>query len=293
MRTPRDVGSGPSAGAEAEDRLGLLELLVADAVTADYPQEPGGSSVGSPRHRLLVTWVALGVAGFVIAVGFSARVLSTPLVQEQKQALIERIGAADMGREELEATVTRLRGEVEDERAQDLRATLSGRLLEVSIRSLELATGYTEVTGPGAVVTLQDAPAPGPGIDVEPEDEGLDKVLDSDVQHAVNGLWQAGAEAVAINEQRLSARSAIRSAAGAVLVNYRPLRPPYVVEAIGPPELEERFLAGPDAAELRGVAEEYGIGFTTQSVRELRLPETSTALPEEAEVVEERQGGRR
>lgn len=50
----------------------------------------------------------------------------------------------------------------------------------------------------------------------------------------VNGLWQAGATDMAINGRRLTPTSAIRAAGEAILVNYRPMSPPYVVSAIGP-----------------------------------------------------------
>ena len=56
----------------------------------------------------------------------------------------------------------------------------------------------------------------------------------TDLALLVNGLWRAGAEAIAINGQRLTARSAIRNSGAAINVNGRPpLSPPYVVTAIG------------------------------------------------------------
>ena len=58
---------------------------------------------------------------------------------------------------------------------------------------------------------------------------GDGRVLDRDLQELVNGLWAAGAEAVSVDGQRLTARTAIRSAGEAVLVDFRPLSPPYVV----------------------------------------------------------------
>ena len=42
-------------------------------------------------------------------------------------------------------------------------------------------------------------------------------------------LWQSGAEAIAINGQRLTSFSAIRAAGDAILVDNRPLVPPYTV----------------------------------------------------------------
>ena len=52
-------------------------------------------------------------------------------------------------------------------------------------------------------------------------------MLDIDLQILANGLWQAGAEAVAINGHRLSSLTAIRSAGDAITVDYRSLTRPY------------------------------------------------------------------
>jgi len=93
-----------------------------------------------------------------------------------------------------------------------------------------------------------------------------------------------------VNGQRLTAQSAIRSAAGAILVNYRPLKPPYRVEAIGPPDLADRFAATPDARELASVSTQFGIGLETSSVDRITLRSATSALPSDAEVVGQEEG---
>jgi uncharacterized protein YlxW (UPF0749 family) len=70
------------------------------------------------------------------------------------------------------------------------------------------------------------------------------RVRDADLQDVVNGLWAAGAEAVAVDGQRLTALSAIRSAGESVLVDLRPLSPPYTVEAVGDPAALEVGFVG-------------------------------------------------
>jgi uncharacterized protein YlxW (UPF0749 family) len=76
----------------------------------------------------------------------------------------------------------------------------------------------------------------------------------------VNGLWAAGAEAIAINGQRLTATTAIRNAGQAILVAYRPLQPPYVISAIGDPDtLPARFEDTVGGAYLRLIGQTYGI----------------------------------
>lgn len=289
----RVPASGPAGGAQpdpsaqpaARDRLNLIELLAADAVASDYPPAPDWPDTPARRQRTLIATVALGLAGFVLALGVSARIINDPIVDEQRTALIERVQAADARQDELLGQTSQLREEVEAARAAELERALGGAALASSIAAAELATGYVAVTGPGVVVTLSDAPV----ADGELPDD-LEQVLDSDVQRAVNGLWSAGAEAIAVNGGRLTARSAIRSAAGAILVNYRPLRPPYRVEAIGSDQLLDRFLASQDAAELRGISEQFGIGFTSESAGDLLLPAATSALPEYAEVIDSEEG---
>ena len=268
----------------ARERLNLIEEITAAAVASDYGPVQDGPRPSQPRQRALVSAVAVGVAGLIIAMGVSARIINAPIVGEQREALRARIAQADEQGDSLAEQVTALRQQLQVARAEDLDASQTGRALAVDVARYELVTGYTAVTGPGAVVTLSDAAVP------DEDDPALSRVLDSDVQSAVNGLWQAGAEAVAVNGQRITARTAIRSAAGAILVNYRPLTPPYQISAIGPPELSDDFGATASAEDLRSVSRRFGIGFVTESADALALPAATTALPDQATVVEDTEG---
>lgn len=290
---PGDGPGEPEPGArrhrepplQARNRLNLIEQITADAVTSDYGPRAQPAGPAPRRQRVLVAAIGLGLAGFLLAIGISARILYAPVVAEQRQALRDRIESADAIQEDLVGEVAALRAEVETARAAELERIAGGEVLAEAIADFELATGYSAVTGPGVVVTLEDAPV----TEGEERDE-LEQVLDSDVQLAVNGLWSAGAEAVAVNGSRLTARSAIRSAAGAILVNYRPLQPPYLVEAIGPESLLADFLASQDAATLRGVSDQFGIRFSAAGVGEMLLRAATSALPDTAEVVQPEEG---
>ena len=130
-------------------------------------------------------------------------------------------------------------------RAQMERATVAGlrdgalgdgaaaRQLAQQLASLGVVTGALAVRGQGVVLTLDDAlgttdkPVTRGGV----VDQG--RVQDRDLQDVVNGLWASGAEAISINDLRLTALTAIRSAGEAILVDFRPLSPPYVVRAVG------------------------------------------------------------
>lgn len=281
---PATTGAPPPgldpAGPSARERLNLIDQLTVAAVASDYAVATDQPPAGSRRQRVLVAAAALALAGFVLAVGISDRVLNDPVVNDQRSALIERIAVADSRSAELIEEVAAARVELSAAREENLLSTLAGAQLAAEIQALELATGYAPVEGPGAVVTLTDAP-----VEEGDQREDVEQVIDSDIQRAVNGLWSVGAEAVAVNGQRLTAQSAIRSAAGAILVNYRPLKPPYRVEAIGPPDLADQFWTTQDAQELLSVSTQFGIGLEASAADRLTLRSATSPLPSEAEVV--------
>ena len=102
--------------------------------------------------------------------------------------------------------------------------------------------------------------------------ENPGRVLDRDLQRLVNALWAAGAEAIAIDGQRLSSVSTIRAAGEAILVDFTPVSSPYVVEVIGPPGMRDRFAASRTAGQLQWLHEKYGMGFTIRERDMVRLP---------------------
>ena len=96
-----------------------------------------------------------------------------------------------------------------------------------------MRTGYVPVRGPGVRIEVDSAPNAVPN----------DEIRDEDLALLVNGLWTAGAEAIAVNDQRIVALGGIRNTNRAIHVNGRPLTAPYVIEAIGDPgTLQARLL---------------------------------------------------
>ena len=98
-------------------------------------------------------------------------------------------------------------------------------------------------------------------------------MVDADLLAAVNGLWQAGAEAIAVNGHRLTSRTAIRGAGQAITVDYRSLTRPYVIEAIGDGRrLADGFAASSGGGWWRSLREQYGMRLDVARSADLRLP---------------------
>lgn len=229
------------------------------------PRRPGRSAPG------LVVLVVLGLGtGAAISQVRERQEASTGL----RADLAAEVGEMTRGSDELAARTDSLRAEVAAVRAAELSSDADGQALTASLTALGLASGTIPVRGPGLVVTVRDAPRDVPGGAPEPDGTGRDgRIQDRDLQDVVNGLWAAGAEAVSVNDQRLTVLTAIRSAGEAILVDFRPLSPPYVVRAVGDPEnLELDFLDGPSGRRLQTFTSLYGTAFDVRRAESLSLP---------------------
>ena len=81
-----------------------------------------------------------------------------------------------------------------------------------------------------------------------------------DIRTVVEELWLAGAEAIAINGERVTPTTAIIDIGASLLVNSAYLAPPYQVTALGPADLYQRLSASPGFIDfVRARAEGFGI----------------------------------
>lgn len=225
----------------------------------------------STRSPLVVlAAVALGV---LLTVAGQALRSSTSLVSQTRDRLMAEIVARQKTGDDQAAELDALQRDVAAARAAALGSQLPGVLAMVS--RLEVSGGYAAVIGPGLLVTLDDA-ADTAGSGSDPRSgTGFDsgRVSAADLQIVVNGLWQAGAEAISVNGQRLTSHAAIRFAGQAIIVDFRPLTTPYEITAIGDPSgLPAAFAATPAGSYLKGLEDNYGIRAAVESRTGLTCP---------------------
>ncbi|MEU3491869.1 DUF881 domain-containing protein [Kitasatospora cineracea] len=233
----------------------------------------GSSRLPSTAKGRLVLGLGLALAAVVVTVGAVSTHAAAPVLAKERDALVSRVNDANKAADELQRQVEADRDKVE--RAQDA-ALQSGD--DSGAEQLAARTGTGAITGPGIKLVIDDASGSGSGGNVsDPRNTGSygkdGRVKDHDLQYAVNGLWLAGAEAVSVNGQRLTALSAIRAAGDAILVDNRPLVPPYTVLAIGDgPRLAQAFQDNEGGRYLKIIQESYGIRSTVSTQKSLTLP---------------------
>ncbi|MFI2642589.1 DUF881 domain-containing protein [Streptomyces sp. NPDC018610] len=221
----------------------------------------------------------LVLAALVVTVGAAQARVAAPVVAKERQELIDRIDRETAAADKLESDVDELRGDVNARQRQALRQSGGNARADL----VSTLAGATEVRGPGVKLVVNDAKEAGTGGNGDPrETSGFSdtgRVRDRDMQRVVNGLWQSGAEAVSVNGQRLTALSAIRAAGDAILVDNKPLVPPYTVLAVGDgPRLSTRFQDSPDGLYLHALQDNYGIRTGISVESDLRLPAAPSVI---------------
>lgn len=95
-------------------------------------------------------------------------------------------------------------------------------------------SGVVDVQGPGLLITVKD-----PVADKYQEDYSVIANNSELLLGLVNRLKEAGAEAISINEQRISNNTEISLAGENININGTPTAPPYYIKAIGNPQTLE------------------------------------------------------
>ncbi|WP_189537500.1 DUF881 domain-containing protein [Streptomyces roseolilacinus] len=269
----RSTGSSPP---RPDASMSLLTNVMDHALDDGYAEATARRAAeggGLPRTLRAKLGLAAGLvlAAAVVTLGAAQTQISAPVVAKEREELIDRIQAETTAVDGLEEDIEELRGEVGERQRAALQEHGGDRGALVALLS-----GATEVTGPGIKLVVDDAKDAGEGGGGPRESSGFadtGRVRDRDMQRIVNGLWQSGAEAVAINGQRLTALSAIRAAGDAILVDNKPLVPPYTVLAVGDGKrLGTRFQDSADGRYLHALEENFGIRSSVSAQDRISLP---------------------
>lgn len=175
------------------------------------------------------------VLGLMLALQFRVtRDIQQTDVIRRAQDLTGQVAQLKRERDALQTQVTELRS-----RMEQMSAGPQGAQLKQEMDQAGVLAGVTELTGPGVEVTLNDS-----SVSLKPgENPNLYVLHDEDVLRVLNELKAAGAEAMAMNGERLLATTEIRCIGPTIVLNKnKRLAPPYVVTAIGNPDTMENSL---------------------------------------------------
>jgi len=186
---------------------------------------------------LLMTFTLLAMGFLVVAQLRSSRALSRQVQVPTRNvyALATLLREEQEARRALEAQVTALRRQLETYE----RAAAEGRSLTEAmgreLESLRISLGLKAMRGPGVVVRVEDSSE-------QPKGANPVIVTYQDLVAVINELWAAGAEAIAVNGERITATTGISQVGGTVVINLQRLTGPFVIVALGDPATLEGAL---------------------------------------------------
>ncbi len=185
-------------------------------------------------------WAVISIVGLLVGV-----MAAMALIQHDKQDRRIRSLPADIRddviRADLDLTeeMAKLRAEVQKlredktrlEEAASSKTDLSEELNN-TLQEAKVFGGLTEVEGPGVTVILKDSKKPSeelPNVN--------DAIIhDADVVRVINELWNAGAEALTVNNKRAGPTTSYRCVGSVIVVDGARFAAPIVIRAIGDPD---------------------------------------------------------
>jgi uncharacterized protein YlxW (UPF0749 family) len=208
----------------------LLTLITQRSLDADYEHVAArrqASGTETPVHPVPrgTAGVVLLVFGLLVTIAAVQTSRNASASDASRESLIEQINIRRDGLSDLQRQLDREESRVLSLQTKTNQLSATAEAAESRLERLGARTGFGAVKGPGIQVTVNSAPDSG--------DNQL--VRDSDLTLLTDALWASGAEAISVNGHRLTVLSAFRNVGIGILVNTRPLNPPYVFDVVGNP----------------------------------------------------------
>jgi|GEM_PF-178101 len=261
------LGSSP----QPELSVDFLTELFRNPLDAGYGDAAASRARSGPpgpaarRTGFTLRTVTLIATGALLVVAYQQTVATQPEAATARHSL-----AQDVQQRQAETDAQQKQAEQLRQQAASLRDAIVGPNAS-ALDQVEARSGLGAVTGDGVTVTLASGPAPTDPVTGKPQSTDQGHIVDFDLQVISNELWHDGAEAIAINGQRLIATSTIRAAGNAILVDLAPLSEPYTIRAIGPSTMADALRKSPVGGFYSYLATSYGVKFAVRSTSGLRL----------------------
>jgi len=205
------------------------------------------------RLRAIPSWqITLGLAllalGFLIAAQLAAERPRVRYTSQERGPLLETAIGLQQRQDALKDRILELRTQIGDIEGRGQGGAALVSQVNAELEAARIAAGLIGLEGTGVVLLLEDSAEPPP-----PDGNVSDYLVSArDVRTVVEELWLAGAEAVAVNGERVTVATAYLDIGGSVLVNSAYLAPPYQVAAIGPKDLYDRLSTSASWADFVG-----------------------------------------
>ncbi|KUK83623.1 MAG: hypothetical protein XD97_0136 [Pelotomaculum thermopropionicum] len=220
--------------------------------------------MGLKKFVYLSVMVATFILGLMLAFQFRATSAgdNTPPGREQELAQEKKQLIEDLA--QLQKEVADLSAKLEQ---VNLGQTQAKEVFKEELDKMKCCAGLVPLSGPGVKVIIKGN---SPEQEISEVNPNSNLITDLDILKIVNELFSAGAEAVAVNGQRILAVSEIRLAGNHININAVPISAPYHVFAVGDGGvLKSRLEIKEGLVEL---LRSTGISVVVEEVQHLMIP---------------------
>ncbi len=182
---------------------------------------------------LVLLFAMVAGFGYLLAVQFEPTVNKAYVVPAQNVELVDIMQGLETENTASVQRILDLRKQLTDLEAKNAATSGEVAVLTQQVQDWRAKAGQTDMTGTGVVVTLSDSSRT-PTLS---DDPNYFVIHDGYLRSIVNLMRRYGATAISINDQRILANSSIICAGPIILVNSARMSPPYVITALGDPDM--------------------------------------------------------
>jgi len=224
-------------------------------------------------HSLVLLLPAV-LFGLLVSVQWRTQAERNELTVRYNTPLLDAAKTLQNEQNALKVTLAELRADLDQIQTSASTQSDAAKDLQSRIDGLKTVAGLNERAGDGVEIILDDARGAAAAKDVEKS-----ICHNTDLTDIVNQAWRGGAEAIAINDERIVGSSSIYCVGSTIMVNGTLMSPPFKVLVIGPQN--ELLATYDDPTQLRDIKQRrdiYGLGFRVSRATGLHLPPYRGAL---------------
>ncbi len=231
----------------------------------------------TPRkmQHSLVLLVPAVLFGLLVTLQWRTQAERSELSVRYNTPLIDAASALQKEQNELKTQLAQLRARLDEIQRTASSQSGAAKELQVELDELKANAGLTPESGDGVVVQLDDAR----NVSVSTRDIDRSICHATDLTDIINTAWKGGAQAIAVNDERLVNSSSVYCVGSTIMVNGTLMSPPFNIAAIGP----QNSLLGAydDPNQLQDIKQRrdvQGLGFHVSRASAIHVPAFSGAL---------------
>jgi len=230
------------------------------------------------RSEQLLLGTAAALIGFLFVILLKTQTV-WGIQQASQEAVFPSLVQTDLENQQLSLENEKLRAELE----KYFQGKTASELVTQQLQEAKMNAGLVEVTGPGIRITLDDSKEPVQAG----ENLNLYVIHEDYIRDIFNALWNGGAEAIAVNGQRVMTNTEVFCSGSYIQINVTRQMPPYVIEAIGETNTLISALNFYGWFKLGSLQEQSGITRKLETVEEIVIPKGHLRAYYHAEPVKE------